>query len=381
MIKRVSVLILICILMTGCWDKVEINKRAFVSMVGIDKVPVEDDTEKPEEGKTKSEYIVTIAYPNAGLIAGKDGEESKYVYTSKGVNVAEIIDEFNTRLEKTLFLRHAKIIILGKELMKDPKAFREVLDYIERSPKIGRQLHIMIGDKNPDELLKTPVKDEPIVGSLIREVMNENRRTAKVTHSNLEYILKSLQESNCAIIAKVTPFEDEYKVSGSGIIKDYKLIGELNEADSRNLMYLFNKVQNSIVKVELNNQIVPIEIMRSDTKLKVEEENNSLVAKFTINSEARIASHLFDLSDEDMDDHYIKEVEKLGEKRLEEEISRTYNVIKNDYNVDLLQINERIRKFNPKLWDKISKDWDSIYGNTKVVIESNLKVRTMGVIK
>ncbi|MCH5138992.1 Ger(x)C family spore germination protein, partial [Clostridiaceae bacterium UIB06] len=34
--KRIVSLLLICILLNGCWDKVEIDKKSIISIMGVD---------------------------------------------------------------------------------------------------------------------------------------------------------------------------------------------------------------------------------------------------------------------------------------------------------------------------------------------------------
>lgn len=384
MSKKIFIIICISLICSGCWDKIEINKRAFISMIGIDKIDSSISKDKlphAEEDVENGKYIVTITYPNVGLIAGKGGKESKFVYSSTGENIAEIIDGFSQRLGKTLFYRHTKALVLGRSIMKDEDALKEILDFIERSPKFGRKIHIMMSDKSSQEILEMAVKDEAINGSFIREILNQTKRTAKIAHANMEYLLKSLQESNCALVPKLISLKDEYKVSGAAMIKNYKIIGELNEIETRNLMYLFNKVQNSIIKIQLNDKIIPIEIMRSSTKSHIEKDGDNIVVKYTIDAEARIASYVHDENSTKLEDSYIDEVQKIGETKIENQVKDTYNLIKNTYDIDLLQLNESLRKYEPLLWDTIKNKWEKVYPQTKIQVECNLKVRTMGVIK
>ena len=68
-IKVVLYQIMLIVLLTGCWDKVEINERAFVSVIGIDKYTQEGNNVPLELER----FEVTYLYPNLKAI-GKNAQ-------------------------------------------------------------------------------------------------------------------------------------------------------------------------------------------------------------------------------------------------------------------------------------------------------------------
>ncbi|MBF8982479.1 Ger(x)C family spore germination protein [Lutibacter sp. B2] len=376
-LKLLIISVMSIVIITGCWDKVEIDKRAFVALIGIDKFENNADQKKDK----KNRYTVTIAYPNTGVIAGKGQGEPKFIYTSTGENFSDIINGLNTRLGKTTFFRHTKAIILGEKLAKDEKLFREVLDVIERSPELGRKIHLIIAKGEAKEILDTSTKDETVLGLFIRELMEQTRKTPRIADADLGYILRSLHESHTAITPKIVSSKDEFKIAGAAVLKDFKMIGWLGELETKDLMFMQDKIKSSEMNVVKDDIIIALRITDVSTKMRVYEEEGEIVTHFDVDGEANIQQHLFEVRDQPLDHEYLEKIGNLAAGNIKEEIKTTYKKIQDDYQADLVQAGESLRKHEPDTWDKVKENWDEIFPTTKVKVDVKIKVRRAGVTK
>lgn len=374
------------LLITGCWDKVEIEKRAFVALIGIDKFDSKDGKKNKDSDKTKesqdisrNKYVITIAYPNTGVIAGKGEGESKYIYASVGQNIRDILGSLNNRIARVMFFRHTKAIVLGKALASDEKMLREVLDAIERSPEIGRKINLMITPGEAKEILNTSTKDEPVLGLFIRELMEQSKRSARMADADFGYILRSLHESKVAITPRILSSKDQFKIAGSAVLKNFKMVGELGELETRNVMFMFDKIQSTVINVKVDDLIIPIGMTDSKTKMKVFEKDGELYTSFDIEAEGDLEQHMFEVKGQPLDNKYIQKVEKIASKTFEKQIEATYKKIQKDFGADLVQAGEYLRKHEPDTWKKVEKDWDEIFPTTKVKVNVAIKIRRIGV--
>jgi Ger(x)C family germination protein len=372
------------ILITGCWDKVEIDKRAFVLLVGVDKFEQNEEDGKINKNENSEEippnrYRVTFAYPNTGVFAGKGEGDPKFSYTSVGVNIDDTIENLGTRMDKTLFYRHTKAIILGKDVAKDERLLREMLDVIERSPQVGRKVHLLVAKEKAQDIIRTEAKSEPVLGLYIRELMEQRMRTAKMVDADLGYILRSLHESHAAIIPIISSSKDEFKIVGMGILKGFKMVGELSGVDAKNIMFMFDKVKRSILNVKVDDLIVALDLTEVKTKKRVYEKNGHIYTSFHIETEGNLEQHLFEVKAQPLDNQYIQKIEKVAEKYLEEQIKTTYKKIQKDFGADLIQAGEYLRKYEPDVWKEVKDDWAEIYPKTKVEVHAEIKIRRIGV--
>ncbi|KXG76196.1 Ger(x)C family spore germination protein [Thermotalea metallivorans] len=385
--KILLLLLIMTIGATGCWDKVEIENRAFVTAVAIDKFePKKDQEARQEEGKAKvpedspsNRYIVTYAYPNTGLIAGKGEGEPRFQFTATGKTISDINNGLATRMEGSLFFGHVKLIVLGESLAKDEQLMREVLDAIERSPQIGRKISLMITPGTAEDILAVKAPQEPALGLYIRNIIEQQKRTARIADADLGYILRSLHESKAAVVPRIVASEKEVKIAGAAVLKDYKQIGWLGELETRALMFMMNKAGQANITVEMDKILLPVHIYHASTDIRIEEKDGEIYTIFDISMEGELQQHLFEVKGQTYDDKYLKKLEKTVSKELEQQIQDVYKKIQKEYETDLLQLNERLRKNKPDLWEKVKKQWDEIYPRTKMAVHVATEIRRIGV--
>lgn len=373
------------LILTGCWDKVEIEDRAFMALIGIDKFEAASGGKQPvvsSEGDGFSQinrYTISYAYPNTGLLAQKVEGEPKFIYVSTGEDLFSARESLNTRLGKEVFLRHLKAIVLGEELVRDKELFREVLDRIDRSPEIGRKLNLMITPGLAKEVLDTSTKDEGVLGLFIRDLMQRARRRARIPDADFGYILSSLHESNVAVIPRIISSKNELKAAGAGVIRDFQLVGWLGELETNVLMLMMDRVSLSTVDVEMDNLILPLHITRAKTKMKAFEKDGEIVVRLEIKMQADLKRHLFQRFGETDSNAYYKRLQEEASRMLEHQIISLYKKIQKEFGADLLQVGEYLRKHEPDLWEKVKGNWDEVYRTTKVEADVDFKIMRLGI--
>ncbi len=382
--KGVLLIGLILFMLTGCWDKVEIDKRAFVTAIGIDKFDAKAEEKKTEDkknelkGSPRNRYIVTFEYPNTGKLAKKGDEKPDFLKTSVGQNFFTIDRSINTRMENTLFLRQTKVIIIGEALARDEQMMREVLDTIERSPEIGRKVQVMITPKKEKSVLKVSPKSQPVIGLFIRNLMEHSSLSSRTADADIGYIFRSLHESRAAVAPRIISSDDEIKVAGSAVLKGFKQIGWLGEVETRMVMLMLNKLKSDEMNIQADDLLIPLQITNSYTEKKVFVDHGMITTRFNIEIEANLNQHLFERRRELFRPKYIENLEKIANKKLEKGIQGTYQKIQREFGTDLAQSGEYLRKHDPDTWEKVKGRWDEIFPNTGIQVHADVKIRRIG---
>ncbi|KAB2953369.1 Ger(x)C family spore germination protein [Heliorestis acidaminivorans] len=134
-----SLLLLLTLLNTGCWDRRELESLAFVLTLGIDQSAIDN----------QYDFTFRIAVPgNLDPRGGKGTSAEEMPDTSKVVTVTarslpEAISLLRTSIERSLDFRHLRVVIFGEEL-----AYKEGLlfhiDHLERDPHFRRTIYVWI---------------------------------------------------------------------------------------------------------------------------------------------------------------------------------------------------------------------------------------------
>lgn len=104
-----SLLLLVCclVLLPGCWDGRELEKRAIVLMVGVDRA---------EPGVR---VTLQLAWPQSmiaspGQEGGSKSNEPVAVITRAGVNIAAALQEIQYEINRELFFGHVRAILISE---------------------------------------------------------------------------------------------------------------------------------------------------------------------------------------------------------------------------------------------------------------------------
>ena len=113
--KKIIIIILSTLLLTGCFNYTELNKMAIVSSIGIDR--------------KSDKYEVTVQIMNAKESDETEGSQVS-VYTEKGTTIMEALRKISLRSPRKLNGSHLSKLVLSKEVSKEN--IIDILDAFER---------------------------------------------------------------------------------------------------------------------------------------------------------------------------------------------------------------------------------------------------------
>ena len=135
------ILLIICLIITGCNDYAELNKLSIVTAAAIDK--------------NKDNYEVTLLIANSpkSNTTSKEGEAKTTVYKASGKTIAETIKKIDKKTPKQLYFSHINVIIISDEIGKE--GFFKIADWLIRHPQTRNRFYLMqINDNKASDVLK-----------------------------------------------------------------------------------------------------------------------------------------------------------------------------------------------------------------------------------
>jgi len=417
--KKLLIFLLIFLLLPlyGCWDLKEIQQRAFIFAIGYDKYemgePLAKETKPQQEAEKKGEegevskagqknhqipesaneqyrWLVTIAFPNVkkfgaqGGGGGGDQETARFVVTTVGIRGHEAVRELNTRLNKFVDFGHTQAVIIGEEYAKDKDLFKELMDGLEREKSMKRKVRmVVVKDGRAQDLMHLKTIFEPVYGSYIRGIFSMASNNILTPVEDVNTILRELHESDGnTLIPKITYGENDFKISGYAVIKDYHLIGWTEDIETRPIRILRNNVGAGIMTVDVQGIQVPFDITLLKTSKKVVVEGDKITMLVKIKSEGNIIGHSMGIIGEVFDTKYIETVQKALEEKIKKEVTDVILKFQNQYKVDAFGFGDYIKKFKPDLWEKVKEDWDDKgFPNLDIRVEVNAKIRNIGLVR
>ncbi len=385
--KMYLVILLICVstIVSGCWDKVEIDERAFITAIGYDKYkgPTPEgaeDIEKETEEKPLNRYVRTSIYPNVSLIAEKGEGEPFFVYSTTSISWADGRAEVALRDNKNYYAYHLKAMIFSEEVAKDETLFREMFDTFQRSVFLNNKLHFFVTPGKAQDILMTDTGKNMDVGLYIEELMDKEVSPTRTAKSDLGSIVIDLNESNAALAPRILKSKDELKVSGSAVLKDNKFIGTLGELETRDALILKGEAQNVDYTIKVDGKFIVIGQTDLESKMKAyEDKDEKIRVRFAIKAEGDIIQHYFDTPNEPYDAKYIEAVNKKSSELISRDLRNLFKKVQKDFGADIFKVGEYLRKFEPDTWEKVKDEWEEIYPKIDVEVDFQMNIRRAGI--
>lgn len=143
LIKLIMVLFSL-LLLTSCYDKVELEQQSYVIAIGIDK----------NEDKSTYSFTFQIANPEVGSTLASAGstEEAKETITVPGSDILTATSIANSTVTKKIVLDHTKVIVASEKLAKSDD-FLRIIQSISRAPQIRGNVQIIVCKEDASEFL------------------------------------------------------------------------------------------------------------------------------------------------------------------------------------------------------------------------------------
>lgn len=378
------VITIVSLVLAGCWDKVEINERAFVTAMGIDKHIGTDkgDRKAEEESGVKgiNRYNITYNFPNIAA-KGKQGQgEPRFLVESVGISPYLTTRKLRTRLHQIMFFEHMKVLVIGDEVAKNADMLKETLDSVERSNKVNRKVNVLVSKGKAKDILNIESQFEADLGFYISNIEEASEGTGRFNPLKLGDLLESLHSNKNALMPRVIPGEKDVKLAGSAIIKNYELVGYLGEIENRSAMFLKDTFRSDAIVVidEKEKVIIPYTITHSTTRRKASIKDGNIKFQYLIDMEGDLNQAKLDTVKSVLDDKYLKKIEKMIEAHIKDQIMKTVEKLQKEFKVDVIGVGDYLSKFKPDIWKDVKDEWEMMFQDVDIDVIIDAKIRRIG---
>lgn len=389
-LKRLIPILLLVFLLTGCWDKVEIDRRSFVLTLGIDageEISKVKDLKKlkPDEPFTDNNMRVlnvTYAFPDISQLGPEKGGAAEH----KSINLdsysmEDAFSKATSRSSREISFGHSKLILFGTGLFGYPEVAKEVLDYLQRQPAVNRNTLVVIGEGKVEDYIKAKPETEKNIQEYINGLVENSDRNSSIIPLDLNGFFQSLSETGNAIMPLLSKEKDNkgLQLLGSGIIKNYEFKGTLSPTETANVKMIRGELKGGKKVIYKEGHPIDFEIDGMERKIKVTGEEDKLVFNVDINLEGEIKGYY--LKEEIYSENILEEIESNFNKALKEEMETTVKMIQSKYGVDVFELNNYVQRYNPKTWNKVKGNWEEAFINSIVKVDIKCHIRRIGVSK
>jgi spore germination protein KC len=375
---------MIATLLSGCWNRRELNDLAIALGVGIDK-----------QG---DEYRVSVQIVNPQEVAVRKGGSPfspVTIYEEKGRTIFECFRRMTTRTPRKIYSSHLRILIIGEEVARE--GIKDVLDFFARDHEVRTDFYVIVarGTKAKEALgILQPLERLP-ANFLFKTLQTSERVWAPTTAVYLDELLADLmskgkeaaltgvqieggsEEGKSTDNLKTAEAKAAIHFSTIGVFRKDKLVGWLDESESKGFNLIADKVKSTVGVLECpKGGQLSVEIVRADMRKKAKLKDGKPEIDLFLRAEQSVGEVACDVDLTDIGT--IGMLERESGKRARFLIEKAIHAAQKKYKADIFGFGDTIHRDEPKAWKKLQNDWAEQFPELPVNIHVEVKIRRTG---
>ncbi len=393
------ILVLLASLMSGCWDRRELEEQAFILTLGIDK------------GTSEGSYLWTfqLAVPRqlAGGGGGGGGGGRQNPSTTVSVEATTLfgaLNLLNSFIDRKANLMHAKAVIVSETVARnDPVPLRTFNRYRE----VRRNLFVMVAEGKAKDIISAyrPVLEQNPAKFIETLVLNSSF-TALVPRTQLQDYLNALESKSVKptailvgqtgglaqpkkldrVTAPFLPGEipreggNPVEIIGIAVFKGAKMVGKLTGTENRSMALLNGKFKRGFLSFP--DPLAPGKSLALDVRagsppvIKVDLQGKRPLVTVHLSLEGDILDIQSSVNYTRLD--MLKQLEQFTEKQI---ATQALEVIKKTQAMgsDIFGFGD-IARHSVKTWAQWEElNWTELYPKAKINLTVDFSIRRIGV--
>lgn len=363
----------------GCEQKVEMVNLAKVMAIGIDSAP-------------DGNYIVSIRTLSEGsskkssgsaMQKGSKDSTSSAVYVETGDTILQAVNKLNKQLGKEIRFSHNKVIIIGEEIAW--KSIYNILDFSQRLYQMRPNVPVLIAKGTALEIMKIETTENPLPPSAIEDILTQQDKIGYAPYStNLDITKALLSKSSAPVVAVINKNTndllntDSFKIEGTAVFNKDKLVGYMNEKETRGLEWVVGRIRNgAVVLGDIKYGNITTIVLDSSAKITPLLGKDDIVIQIDIKNRSNIREMTADL-DIMKNPNMIDELNEAQNKVIKYEVEQAVNVAQKNLREDIFGFGQVIYRKYPKEWKKIKDKWDEEFPDCKVNVTVHSSIKRPG---
>lgn len=373
------VLLIFILPLSGCWDKVEIEQRAIINSMFIEKGDNEhggNPSGDINKGKIKVTFGILI--PSAQ----GQGKDMGYSRVIQGDDMPQVLSRLGEETSRVPFYGQTRMLIFSSDFLKQKDCFKKLLDFIDRDPSVNTQMRILATKSKTKEITDIEARLESSTTQHIIGILNNAERYSSTVSVSLENLIDDLRESDGAGVLpllEVLPDNQTFRVDELGLIKDYTYLTEVPSEIVRQYKIITNTFTGGRQQVEFEEKTLSVYIYNCKSKMKLKPGNGNLGFKVTVDAEGSIEGFCFDKNV--MEKDIIEKMETTLENQMEKELEEATEYFQKKIGYDYLGFEEYLKKYKPKVYKKYENSWEEQFKNAEIEYEVAFHIRRRGTTK
>ncbi len=365
-------LLLNAMILPGCWNYREIDKLSIVAGMAVDK---------DSEGR----YLVTVEIVDLH----EGGMEPKIRSKILELHGDTIFDAVRNSIEITapkLYWGHTEIVILSRQVAKE--GIVEIIDWLDRDAEPRLSVDVLVSrGETARELLSARSISTDIRSFEINKMLEAQANLSKAPSVEAYMFIDMLASGGISPVLPSVSLTDNAgqqtsQVAGTAVFKGDRLVGFLDGDETKYFLFATGKIKGGLLTAKENPQVghknITLEVFANKTTVRPVISGGKL--SMSIKAEAKVSLDEHGTKENFMDKNGIKMLEDAAEQQLSDNIRKVVKRVQKDFDADIFGFGRTVKGEMPSLWRAVENEWDDIFRNMEVSVESHIEIDNTGLL-
>lgn len=367
-VKLLFVFVCVAVMLSGCWDRREIEAQATVVALALDQ---------DEEG-----VRATIQVPIPTKIVGGGGSEGDggggqevvQLFAANGQDLTDALTNIQKQLNHDLNLGHMRLVVLSETIARS--GLEDVIDAVMRMPEVRRRLWpVVVEGKAADALKANPKLEQIPAVYMIEMIENEVRRERQFDMTLGRFVSKLKDEAEQPLLNMYKVTDKSMSWTGAALFQRDRMVGKLNAEESTALMQLRKGTKHGyrVTAPCPGRKGKKVTFEPKGIKRKVTLSEKPLSFHIRIDVEGRIIEKTcqIDLSKDDHVQHIARQLKQEYEREARQVVQKMQRE-----RIEAAQLGTEVRAYHPRIWRNIN--WKDQFPAIDIDIAYDVSITGIG---
>lgn len=365
----------ILMILSGCWDKDELDSLFIVTAISVDKSESSDLLDITLQiGKTE---------PSKGGGGEKSDSQDKssILIKDSGKTVTEGIMKLNKSSSRSLFFQHNQAILLGSSLAED--GIKDKMDMFFRNNQNRMEVPILVAGERADKVLSIKMEQEKSPGIYLSRVMQDlNDISPYYMIRTIDFLSRLREETSAAAVPVVVVVSEGEKetlmIDGMAIFKNGRMIGKISSEETMGFLFAMGDVKLATIVAQSDKGHAVFNTVKMKTKKNVTLRQDGGV-KVTLSVNATLGISELNGFKGFIPLELVPYLVDMVQEQIKNQITNTFDKTK-ALSADIFEIGSTIYRTHPKEWKNMKSDWDKLFSDIELEVEVLVKLPNTGKI-
>ncbi|MBE5105997.1 Ger(x)C family spore germination protein [Bacillus thuringiensis] len=374
MIRKWIWIVICCVYLIGCSQRVPLEKVSLILLIGLDRTP---------NGDIKVGTSIPLFHHKQ--------PKSTIEHWTQASTVLTGFSKIDTKLTGYMTASKADIILIGNKLAQEANWLQE-LDSSYRDPYATINAKVVLVDGPAEEIFKIHKPSKPSLPSYINSVIESSIQNNQSVSSTIQQLMREQNEEGMTqTVPIIKKTKNEIDTVGIAFLnrhgkylthipkKDVKFFNLINKPRTNGRMILHLVLPPKKSNKKPNASIL---VQNATRKVDVNFQNGKFVFNLDINANvALIEKTNANLIKEHYDNRKnINNLKYAIQKEINTNLQNMLNEIQQN-KIDPIGLSLYARAFQYKEWKKLKGNWSQALAEAKITVKTHVKIKDTGTIR